>query len=397
MAKVTALIVNAGSTTVKYSLFQKGVEQLDILFEKKGSGFHFHAKGTERSEEYAIDEFTFSNSPDYILSYLQKTGWVQSALDIPLLGFRVVHGGSEFKKTTQITKEVLEAITTLSDIAPLHNPPAARIIEACQSTFSKSTFYAVFDTAFHSSIPDYAFTYELPKIIRDTYQIRKYGFHGISYSSIVRQLKHTYPTLPSRIVACHLGGGSSITAIQDGQSLDTSMGFSPLEGLMMMTRPGDIDAGALLYIEEKLGKNGHAQLEHILNKESGVKGITGGIDDMREVIRLRKVDPLCKLALEMFTYRVKKYIGAYAAAMGGIDMLVFSGGIGVGSDIVRGMITERLTFLNISLNHQKNIANRTGELLNNDTFTPVIALEPEENLEIYTEVLEKLQNERTQK
>lgn len=385
----TALIINAGSTTVKYSLFLKNEEVLSVLFEKKGTGFHFTAKQKEQLEDTAISESEFKNSPSYLVPFLQKKGLITDEKDIPLLGFRVVHGGDRLKNTTEITQEVLATIKELSDIAPLHNPPAASIIEACMKTFPESKLYAVFDTAFHSSIPDYAFTYELPKIIRDKYHIRKYGFHGISYSSLIRQLKDIYPKLPKRIVACHLGGGCSISAILDGKSIDTSMGFSPLEGLMMMTRPGDIDAGALLYVEEKLGKDGHEELEIMLTKESGVKGITGGIDDMREVIRQRESNPLCKLALEMFTYRVKKYIGAYASAMGGIDLLVFSGGIGVGSDVVREMITRDLEFLGISLDTQQNAgALPRAELQNKDGKVRIMTLEPEENKEIYNEIIE---------
>ncbi len=391
MDTINALIINAGSTTTKYSLFSKGVEKIHVLFEKKGNGFYFTAKDTEKTHEFAISEEDFIESPRYIVQYLISRQIIETEADIEVLGFRVVHGGEYLKQTTEITESVLSTIEGLSEIAPLHNPPAARIIRACQHTFSKSRFFAVFDTAFHSSIPDYAFTYELPRAVRDQYHIRKYGFHGISYSSMVRQLRKQLPVLPARIIACHLGGGCSITAILDGKSLDTSMGFSPLEGLMMMTRPGDIDAGALLYLEEKIGEDKNVTLEKMLNKESGVKGITEGIDDMREVIARRNEDPKCALALNMFTYKIKKYIGAYSAAMGGIDMLVFSGGIGAGSEVVRSMVTEGLDFLDVKLDEYKNRTALLASPMQKDSSRVVImTLDPEENIEIYNEVREQL-------
>jgi acetate kinase len=265
------------------------------------------------------------------------------------VGVRVVHGGSRFVTPVRIDASVLAEIRELSELAPLHNPRAAEIIEQTQRDWPAVPIVAVFDTAFHQTIPPVAANYAIPP----RHGIRRYGFHGISYSYLSSKVT------AKRHVACHLGNGASVCAILDGRSVDTSMGFTPMEGLIMGTRAGDLDPGVILYLLQQ-GES-HQRLDTLLNLESGLAGVSGGTGDMRQIeIAAAGGDARAELAIEMFSYRVAKYVGAYAAVLGGLDALTFTGGIGEHSASVRSRVCRRLSFLGIEIDDVLNAASATG-------------------------------------
>lgn len=373
------LVVNGGSSSIKYAIFdqekclgrlsveiasgewrmennmkespspQKGHPKHRVNYEAREDNLHNKHCHPERDSGSHDNYSSPLRTIEHLLNLLSQNYNIQSN-QISQVGYRVVHGGSHYHKPTLITDDVLQDIDALSEIAPLHNPIAVKLITAWRNYLKDAKHIAIFDTAFHHTIPEYAYTYALPLKYRDDYHIRRYGFHGISCASILRQLKNHYTILPPRIIIVHLGSGCSMTAIQNGQSIDTTMGFSPLEGLVMATRPGDVDASALLYLEELLAKKhptAHVnkianQLSHILNKESGLKGIAG-VEDMREVLKeTAKGNHNAELAIEVFVHRIKKYIGAFYATLGGCDTLVFTGAIGVGSQEIRKRALEGL-------------------------------------------------------
>ena len=288
------LSLNPGSTNTKFSLYDGETELLK-------SEFH----GEVSSIEEKLNEKKFSLS------------------QIDIFGIRVIHGGTKFSEPTKITNDVLEELQELSELAPLHNPPAIRIIEQLLNFDVNAKIYAVFDTAFHRTIPEKLKRYAIPKKIADEFGIQKFGFHGIACQSVIAKLKQKNE-LPEKLVICHLGGGASVTAVKNGQSLDTSMGFTPLEGLMMVTRSGNIDAGAVSFLQEKLHLS-ETELLELLNKQSGILGISGSTD-IKEVFEGKT--EVTKLAREMFLIRVIKYIFSAAGVLGGLDRVTLSGGIG---------------------------------------------------------------------
>lgn len=258
---------------------------------------------------------------------------------------RVVHGGSRFVKATRVDAEVLAGIRELSDLAPLHNPRALEIIEQARSTWPDVPVVAVFDTAFHQSLPQVAATYAVPPELG----VRRFGFHGISYSYLATRVQ------ARRHVACHLGNGASVCALLDGRSVDTSMGFTPIEGLVMGTRSGDLDPGVILYLLRRGTSAG--ELDALLNEHSGLAAVSGTSADMRELERAAAGgDARAELAIELFCYRATKYIGAYAAVLGGLDALTFTAGIGEHSSTIRARICQRLAFLGVELAEELNAA-----------------------------------------
>ncbi len=276
--------------------------------------------------------------------------------EIHAVGHRVVHGGEVFEEPTLIDETVEKTIESLEELAPLHNPPNLKGIRIARLFFPDIPHVAVFDTAFHSTLPRRAKTYALPRDLNDKYGIRRYGFHGTSHAYVAKEAadamgKHIEEL---RIITCHLGSGCSIAAIEYGRSIETSMGMTPLEGLVMGTRSGDLDPGIMIYLKtkENLSVN---DLDKMINKESGLKGITGGISDMRDIIaKASDGDDRCRLAIQVFAHRIRKYIGAYAALMGGVDAIVFTGGIGENSPMIRHRCTQRLDFLGAIINEDKN-------------------------------------------
>jgi acetate kinase len=296
---------------------------------------------------------------EYLLGLMvsKKRGVIKNLNEIDAIGHRLVHGGERFQGSCYLDDETIKGVEDCSDLAPLHNPANLKGIYAMKTVLPDVPQVGVFDTSFHQTMPDYTFMYALPYSLYKKYGIRRYGFHGTSHSYVSKRaceiLKKDYSSL--KIITCHLGNGASITAIKDGKSLDTSMGLTPVEGLIMGTRSGDVDAGALTLIMEK-EEIDYASLNTLLNKHSGMLGISGISSDMREVeSAAEEGDERAVLALKMYEYRVKKYIGAYAAAMGGVDLLVFTGGIGENAVETRENICCDLEFL--GLEFDKNINN----------------------------------------
>jgi acetate kinase len=289
-----------------------------------------------------LQQFESSNTEN-LLAEIKKDLGLKSFSEIDRIGVRIVHGGNKFTKPTLIGAKELKELKKLTELAPLHNKPALRLIEAIKKVSPKVKIYGIFDTAFHRSIPDFAATYAIPYALTKKYDIKRFGFHGIACENILRQIKARTKKLPKRMVICHLGGGASITAVKNGKSVDTSMGFTPLEGLMMVTRSGDIDAGLVAYLARKLG--GVEKALEVLNHRSGIAGLTGK-EDFAAVRKLaRKGNRLCRLAVEIFVYRIVKYICSYYGVLGGLDALVFSGGIGFNSLEIRQKVLRKLKLL----------------------------------------------------
>lgn len=376
------LVVNAGSTTIKFKLFNDRLDELlsGMLDQKHDKTVFKLAKKGEKFE-WEISAEEFRKAPELILKELDGA-------KLSKIGFRVVHGGESFKQTTKITDKVLDSIDNLSDLAPLHNPPAVKVIIGFRKLIPDTPMYAVFDTAFHTTLPEKAFLYAVPYELYTDHQLRRYGFHGTSHKYVSTRLRELEAD-PEKIISCHLGGGASICAIQDGKSVDTSMGFTPLEGLVMATRSGDIDPGAVLYLERMLNQNAK-QIDELLNKKSGLLGLSEKTSDMRALLEEEeKGDPASSRAVQIYTYRIQKYIGAYAAAMGGIDALIFTAGVGQGSDVIRDRVCEGLEFLGIEVNNKVNDGrynvNEELKISSNDSI-PVWVIPTNEELQIAREV-----------
>jgi acetate kinase len=295
---------------------------------------------------------------EYILGVItsEKYGCIRSLSEIDAVGHRVVHGGEKFNSSVLIDDEVIQKIIECIDLAPLHNPPNLNGIYAIKELMPDVPQVGVFDTAFHQTMPDYAYMYGLPYSLYEKYAIRRYGFHGTSHRYVSRRacefLNVDYEK--QRIITCHIGNGASIAAIQNGVSVDTSMGMTPVEGLLMGTRSGDVDAGVLTYIMEKENIGSQA-LSTIVNKYSGVLGTSGISSDMREIdAAVRDGDEKAILALKMYDYRIKKYIGAYAAVLEGVDILVFTGGVGENQTGTRKTTCEGLGFMGIEIDDEAN-------------------------------------------
>ncbi len=285
-----------------------------------------------------------------------EKGILQNLNDIAAVGHRVVHGGSRFAESALITAEVETAINQCVPLAPLHNPYNLGGIRACRQALPNAAHVAVFDTAFHQTMPDYAYMYALPYALYEQYGIRRYGFHGTSHRYVSMRAAEILgrPLTSLKLITCHLGNGCSITAVNQGKSVDTSMGLTPLEGLMMGTRSGDIDPAIIFHLMEE-GQMPADKINQTLNRESGLLGISGVASDVRDLFRaVSEGNPQAALALQMFAYRVKQYIGKYAAVLGGLDALIFTGGIGENASSIRTTICENLGFLGIHLDEEKN-------------------------------------------
>ncbi|HEC64819.1 MAG TPA: acetate/propionate family kinase [bacterium] len=340
------LIINAGSQTTKFALFDA---KLNFISNgktfRKDKKYHFklrirNEEGREGTSEKEITKKQFLNPTKLIRNNIEGK--------VDKIGFRIVHGGEEFREPTELTKEVVQKLEALNDLAPLHNPPALNRAKQFRKEFINTPLFGIFDTAFHQTIPEKAFLYGLPYDFYKQHAVRRYGFHGTSVRYVLDELNHI-DSGHSKVIVCHLGGGSSITAIKDNKSVDTSMGFTPLEGLIMSTRSGDVDNAVIYYLVEKQGFS-LEELQKIENKKSGVRGISGETADMRKLLELEKNDnKRAKLAIDMYVYRIQKMIGSYIAALNGIDALVFTAGIGEGSDIIRKRICEKLKYAGIEI------------------------------------------------
>ena len=365
------MVLNCGSSSIKYQLFKMSDNSVlgKGVVEKIGlkGAFLKHEKNNGQKVKFEGDILDHQGGIEYILGVLisEKHGCISTLDEIEAVGHRVAHGGEKFKKSVLINDEVKEDIKKVSELAPLHNPHNYKGILAMDLLLPNIPQVAVFDTAFHQTMPAKAFMYATPYTLYKKYGVRRYGFHGTSYRFIAdRACEITGVNIKKqKIIACHLGNGASITAIDKGNSVDTSMGLTPVEGLIMGSRTGDLDLGALLFLMEK-EETGVETARTLINKHSGMIGITGVSSDMREIEEAAEQgNERAKLGLDMYAYRIKKYIGSYAAAMGGIDMLIFTGGIGENADNIRKSITEGLSFLGIDLDDEKNNGLRGKEAI----------------------------------
>jgi len=377
--KLLILVINAGSSSIKYQLFDmpqgnfivKGI--IERIGEKRS--LIQHGLKNKISLKKKTEVRDHRQGINCILSLMtdKKYGALNSLDEISGVGHRVVHGGERFRKPCRIDKNVLREIRKYNKLAPLHNPPAVLAIEACLDSLKEIRQVAIFDTAFHATMPEQAFIYGLPYELYRKFGIRRYGFHGTSHEYVAREAASILnkPIRRLKLITCHLGNGCSITAVKSGQSIDTSMGFTPLEGLLMGTRPGDFDPAIIIFLLKK--KYTIKQIDDILNRRSGLLGLSGISNDMRDVIKAaKKGNRRAELARDIFVYRIQKYIGAYTAVLGGLDAIVFTGGIGENQGKILSKIHEGLKFLLkatgaktlvVHTNEEYMIARQTYQLL----------------------------------
>ena len=335
------LVLNSGSSSVKYAVFDENLQTLDEGIEAK-----IGLEGGAKNYDEALEK---------IFQKISQSGKIKNLSEIKAVGHRVVHGGEDFRNPTLIDNQVLEKLKKYSQLAPLHNPPNILGIEASQKLLPKIPNIAVFDTAFYSSLPQEAYLYALPYEFYQKEKIRRYGFHGISHQYVSQTAEEILKKKIKRMITCHLGAGSSITAILNGKPVDTSMGFTPLEGLVMETRTGNIDPAIPLYLNLTLNYQPQ-EIDEILNKKSGFLGLCGK-KDFKEI--LESNDPMCKLTYQIYLRSIIKYIGAYSALLNGLDVLVFTAGIGENAVKLRQDVVSSLSFLKASLDEEANSQSKT--------------------------------------
>jgi acetate kinase len=391
---VDILVLNAGSATLKFRLFQmpgeNGAEAVLAhgMVDRVGTPeavLRLNAGGQAHPER-PLGEQTHAQAAEAVLRAARN---ITPSMDA--IGHRIVHGGARFLAPTRLTPEALDGIRAVSALAPLHNPAGIAVIEAGLRLLPETPAFAVFDTAFHHTLPDVAALYALPLELTRRQELRRYGFHGIShrYVSGILLARLGRGAEETRVITCHLGNGASVCAVRDGKSVDTSMGLTPLEGLVMGTRSGDIDPGLLLHLLRALGMSASA-VDDLLNHQSGLRGLSERSGDVRDLERAAaEGDGRAELALEIFAYRVRKYLGAYAAALGGLDGVAFSGGIGEHSPTMRARICRSLEFLGIVLDAERN-RQATGadaaSISADDSAVPLWVIPTDEELQIAREV-----------
>src|SRR5699024_6092159 len=390
------LVLNCGSSSIKYKLFdmttkeviaQGGIEKIGL----KGSFLKLTLpNGEKKILEKDIPEHTVG--VEFILNTLinPEYGAIKSLDEINAVGHRMVHGGERFSESVLLNKEVLDAFIACNDLAPLHNPANLKGVNAVSAILPNVPQVGVFDTAFHQTMPDYAYMYAIPYELYEKYGVRRYGFHGTSHRYVSQRVCEFLGVDPKgkKIITCHIGNGGSISAIKDGKCIDTSMGLTPLEGLVMGTRSGDIDAGAVTFIMEKEGLNATG-ISNLLNKKSGVLGVSGVSSDMRELeAAVAAGNPKAILAEKMYFYRIKKYIGAYAAALGGVDIILFTGGVGENQANCRSEVCEGLEFMGVKIDLEKNKVRGEEAIISADDSKVTVAVIPtDEELMIASDTL----------
>ncbi len=369
---MNVLVINAGSSSLKYQLINMADEKVLAKgnCERIGiDGVITHKIPDGKTISYEKSFPTHTEAFQELVKLLSEgeDKVISDAGEISAIGQRVVHGGEYFYKSVVIDDDVLQKIEDLADLAPLHNPAAVLAIKAARQVFGDVPQVAVFDTAFHHTMPEKAYIFGIPYEYYQKYHVRRYGFHGTSHryvSNRLYQISDNISRVGSKIITCHLGNGSSLAAIKDGISIDTSMGFTPLDGFIMGTRAGSIDASIVLYLAEKEGLN-PKQMSDLLNKKSGLLGISGVSSDNRDVTRAADSgDPRAQLTQEILSYQIKKFVGSYAAAMGGLDALVFTGGIGENDHHVRKRVCADMEFLGIKIGERHNRAAQGGVEMN---------------------------------
>ncbi|MBR4187461.1 MAG: acetate kinase [Bacteroidaceae bacterium] len=385
------LVLNCGSSSIKYALYNMddqsvitsgGIEKIGL----PDSFITVKLNGEKHKMEHPIKEHTAG--VQYIFEVLTSGEYavLGSLNELDAVGHRMVHGGEKFNKSVRLTPEVMEAFAACNDLAPLHNPANIKGVNAVKALLPDIPQVGVFDTAFHQTMPDYAYMYALPYNLYKEYGVRRYGFHGTSHRYVSQRVCEFIGCKPEgkRIITCHIGNGASIAAVKDGKCIDTSMGLTPLEGLIMGTRSGDIDAGAVTYLMDKFQLDTKG-ISNLLNKKSGLAGVSELSSDFRDILAgIAAGNDKARLAKEMYTYRIKKYIGAYAAAMGGVDIILFTGGAGENQWEVREGATNGLEYMGVKMDVTKNRRCRATEaiLSADDSKVTVCCIPTDEELMI---------------
>jgi acetate kinase len=398
------LVINAGSSSVKFTLF--GVEDDTVMatgiverIGLRGTQLYYrNLRGDEIKMNAEVVDTSQAIGAMTSLLMDEKLGVIRSKEEISAIGHRVVHGGEKIKTSTLITTEAKKIIEECFELAPLHNPPNMEGIKTCEANFRGIPQIAVFDTAFHNTLPDFAYLYGLPYHLYQEDKIRKYGFHGTSHQYVCQAAAELLkqPLDELKIISCHLGNGCSITAVDKGESIDTSMGFTPLEGLIMGTRCGDLDPAIVFYLMEHKSLDSR-QINELLNKQSGLLGLAGtGSSDLRDILADgEKGNQQAKTAVNAFVYRIKKYIGAYTAAMGGLNAIVFTAGIGENSTLIREMVCSGLEGLGIILDPEKNarVNRKSGQVQRDQSRVKIMVVPTNEERAIALQTLELLGTE----
>ncbi len=391
-ANMKILVLNCGSSSIKYALYNMdghsvitsgGIEKIGL----PDSFITVKLHGEKHKMTRPVPEHTVG--VQWIFEVLTRGEYaVLDSLDeLDAVGHRMVHGGERFNKSVLLTPEVMEAFAACNDLAPLHNPANIKGVNAVKALLPDIPQVGVFDTAFHQTMPDFAFMYALPYDLYKRYGVRRYGFHGTSHryvSQRVCEFMGLKSAEGKKIITCHIGNGASVAAVKDGKCVDTSMGLTPLEGLMMGTRSGDIDAGAVTFLMDKLHLDTHG-ISHLLNKQSGLAGVSQLSSDFRDILAgMANGNDKARLAKEMYTYRIRKYIGQYAAAMGGVDIIVFTGGAGENQWEVREEATQGLEFMGVRMDEARNRSCRAAEaiLSSDDSRVTVCCIPTDEELMI---------------
>ncbi|MEG9430285.1 MAG: acetate kinase [Christensenellaceae bacterium] len=387
------LVINAGSSSLKYQLIDMENESVVV----KGLCERITFKGSVLTQKTADGRETVitqdmpshKEAMELVLKAMldPEKGAIKSVDEIGAVGHRVLHSGEDFKHSVVIDDEVIKICEKNAELGPLHMPGNIACIKSCREVMKGVPMVAVFDTTFHSTMPAKAYMYGIPYEVYEKYKIRKYGFHGTSHKFVSEETIKLLGKKDAKIIVCHLGNGSSISAVKDGKCQDTSMGFTPLEGLVMGTRSGDIDPAAVDYLRVKLGLKPE-EVVNYLNKKCGMLGISGFSSDMRDCTEaMLKGDERAKLAIEMVAYRVKKYVGSYIAVLGGVDAIVFTGGIGEHSYRVRKMVMEGMEYCGAKFDEKKNeeYSSGVGYLNTDDSKVKIIVLPTNEELSIARE------------
>lgn len=394
------LVLNCGSSSIKYKLFDmtSGEVMAQGGIEKIGLPGAFLKLTDKEGKKVVIEREIPGHQQgiEFILSVLTDAtyGCIKDYKEIDAVGHRLVHGGEEFASSVLINQDVINKVIECSDLAPLHNPANLKGVRAMEALIPGIPQVAVFDTAFHQTMPDYAYMYGLPYEMYKKYGVRRYGFHGTSHRYVSKRACDILgvPYEEQRIITAHVGNGGSIAAVKNGKSIDTSMGLTPVEGLLMGTRCGDVDAGALTFImdKEKLDAKG---LSDLINKQSGVQGLSGISSDMREIeAAVAEGDKRAIMALNIYNYRIKKYIGAYAAAMGGCDILVWTGGVGENQWATRRVVCENMEFMGMKIDVEKNEGMRGEEMVIStpDSKVTIIVVPTDEEYMIASDTMDIL-------
>lgn len=394
MKKIMA--INAGSSSLKFQLFEMPSEKVLTkgLVERiglKNSVFTLTVDGEKRTRTLDIKDH--EEAVDMMLARMIHYGIIKSVDELDGTGHRVVQGGDLFPTSALVNRDVEEKIAKLIELAPLHNAANLMGIQAFRRMLPDIPHVAVFDTSFHSTMPETAFLYSLPYQYYKAHKVRKYGAHGTSHKYVAQRAAEMMDRNHEeglKIISCHIGNGGSITAVKDGKSVDTSMGFTPLAGITMGTRTGDIDVATIPYLMEKLHKSAE-ELLNVYNKESGVLGITGISSDMRDIeIAAENNEGRAQLALDIYVDRIQKYIGQYAVVMGGVDGILFTAGVGENSDTIRAAVCEKLEFLGVKVDPEKNNGLRGKEAIisTDDSRVTVMVIPTDEEVMIARDVME---------